>query len=98
MHFTGAALRGDPQALAVLDDFAWWVALGLANLSNLLDPAMVVIGGGLVTAGEILLGRVRGSYGSLLYAANRRGPTVIVGATLGEEAGAIGAGLLAASR
>lgn len=98
VHVTEASLGGDPDALAVLDDFAWWVALGLANLSNLLDPALLIIGGGLVTAGEILLDRVRTTYLTLLYASDRRDPATIVGASLGEEAGAIGAGLLAASR
>lgn len=95
-HVTAAAQAGDAEALAVFDEFAWWVALGLANLTNLLDPEVVVIGGGLVAAGATLLEPVRRAYGSLLYAADRRTPARVVAATLGESAGAIGAGLLAA--
>ncbi len=41
-HVTAAAAAGDPDALDVLRQFAWWVAVGVANLVNLLDPAVVV--------------------------------------------------------
>ncbi|MBV8959605.1 MAG: ROK family protein, partial [Actinobacteria bacterium] len=41
---------GDAQAQAVMDRFAWWVALGLANLANTFDPSRFVLGGGLVEA------------------------------------------------
>jgi glucokinase len=95
---TAAALAGDAEALAVFDDFARWVALGLANLTNLLDPEVIVIGGGLVAAGEVLLDRVRGSFAGAIYAGDRRVLPRIVPAELGPSAGAIGAGLLAAER
>jgi glucokinase len=49
-HVQAAAREGDPEALAVIDDFARWVALGLANLTNALDPEMFVLGGGLAPA------------------------------------------------
>ena len=55
-HVTEAAAEGDPGALEVLRQFAWWVALGIANLENLLDPELVIVGGGLAEAGELLLG------------------------------------------
>jgi len=41
----------DPQdstALGIVDEFAHWVAIGLAGLANILDPACIVIGGGRV--------------------------------------------------
>ena len=38
-HVTQAARAGDPEAQAVLDELAWWVALGLANLANALTPS-----------------------------------------------------------
>jgi glucokinase len=95
-HVTAAAQAGDVEALAVFDEFARWVALGLANLTNVLDPEVLVIGGGLVAAGETLLAPVRRAYRGLLYAPDRRTPARVVAATLGESAGAIGAGLLAA--
>jgi glucokinase len=97
-HVTLAAKAGDPEALAVFDAFAGWVGLGLANLSNLLDPETFVIAGGMVAAGETLLSPVRRAYEDALYAPDRRPPAQVVAAALGEEAGAIGAGLLAAER
>jgi glucokinase len=94
-HVGAAARAGDPGALAVIDEFAWWVALGIANLVNVLDPEIVVIAGGLAELGELLLGPVRTSYGDLVLAPQHRPAVPIVTATLGERAGAIGAGLLA---
>ena len=94
-HVGDAAQAGDPGALAVIDDFAWWVALGVANLVNILDPEIVVIGGGLVELGDVLLDPVRSKYGDLVLAPQHRSAVPIVAATLGERAGAIGAGLLA---
>ena len=59
---TRAAAEGDPGAPAVMASFAWWLALGLANLANIFDPATIVIGGGLVDAGRILLEPVRQAF------------------------------------
>jgi glucokinase len=95
-HVTTAAADGDADALAVLRDFGWWVALGVSNLENLLDPEVVVIGGGLADAGELLLGPTREAYATLVLGYEHRPPVRIVGAELGAEAGAIGAALLAA--
>lgn len=93
-----AARRGDPDAVTVVDRFSWWVALGLANVVNLLDPAVVVLGGGLVEAAEVFLGRVRVHLRDLLYSADHRPVPPVVPAALGERAGAIGAALLGAGR
>ncbi len=54
-HVTRAAADGDAEAVELMREFAWWVALGVSNLENLLDPGVVVIGGGLAEAGELLL-------------------------------------------
>lgn len=94
-HVTEAARAGDEGALAVLRSFGWWVALGVANLVNVLDPDVVVIGGGLAEMGDLLLDPVRRSYGDLVLAPDFRPEVPIVAATLGERAGAIGAALLA---
>src|SRR5690606_4397722 len=55
VHVTTAAVRGEPDARAVMEELAGWVALGLVNLTNLLDPERIVIGGGLIRAGDVLL-------------------------------------------
>lgn len=96
-HVTDAALSGDGDAREVMDRFGWWVALGLANLANALDPEMIVIGGGLASAGESLMEPVRRWFGGMVEAAEARTRTRLVVASLGARAGAIGAGLLAAN-
>lgn len=95
-HVTRAALEGDPDAAEVLRQFAWWVALGVANLVNVLDPEVVVIGGGLAEAGELLLDPVRQAYTGLVLAPDHRPPVRLATAGLGAEAGAVGAAVLAA--
>ena len=89
-----AARRGEAAALAVYDTFADWLALGLANLVNIVDPEVVLIGGGLATASELYLRQTRESLARRLYDSAGR-PVVIDVAQLGEEAAAVGAGLLA---
>lgn len=94
-HVTRAAAEGDDHALAVMARFAWWVALGLTNLTAIFDPERIVLGGGLVAAGEVLLEPVREAFADLVEGGGHRPEVAIVPATLGERAGAIGAGLLA---
>ncbi len=89
---TLAAAAGDERAIAVFEEVGWWAALGIANIVALLDPELVVIGGGMVEAGELLMGPVRRQYEGIGVAANVR----IEPAALGERAGAVGAALLAA--
>ncbi|MEO7555308.1 MAG: ROK family protein, partial [Acidimicrobiales bacterium] len=94
-HVTRAAAEGDPGALAVMERLGWWAALGITNLIAVLDPEVVVVGGGLVEAGELLLAPIRRSYHDLVFAGDHRPPVRLVAAELGERAGAIGAALLA---
>ncbi len=94
-HVVDAASAGDPGALAVMAEFGWWVAAGLANLVNVLDPEVIVLGGGLVDAGDLLLEPVRSSYDTLTLGGVTNGAPPIVPARLGSGAGAIGAALVA---
>lgn len=93
---TARARAGDVGAQAVLGEMAQWIALGLANLANIVDPGVIVFGGGLVDAADLLLPEVRGGFAGLVMAGDRRPPIPIVPAKLGERAGAIGAALEAA--
>jgi glucokinase len=95
-HVTAAAAEGDADGREVMERFAWWVALGLVNLANAFDPEVIVLGGGMVEAGDVLLGPVRAAYDGLVMGGRRRPPVRIEAAALGEHAGAIGAALLAA--
>ena len=97
-HVTAAALAGDVMARELLVAFGRWVAMGLVNLVNVLDSEILVLGGGLIEAGDLLMGPVRAGYEELVLASSHREPVPIVPATLGERAGAWGAALLAAAR
>lgn len=92
---TVAAAEGDREARAVLARFAWWLALGLANLANTLDPELIVLGGGMVEAGPVLLQPAREAFARLLEGASHRPAIPLVVAALGERAGAVGAALRA---
>jgi glucokinase len=96
-HVTAAAAEGDPPALEILDRFGWWVALGLANLANAFDPKLIVVGGGLISAGDLLIQPTRRAFAALVEAPFARAQVDIELAVLGAEAGAIGAGLLASA-
>lgn len=93
-HVASAAIEGDVEARELLHSFAWWVAVGVANLVTILDPGIVVIGGGLIEIGDPLMEPVREHYRSLVMSYDQRPDVDIVGAHLGERAGAIGAALL----
>lgn len=95
-HVVAAARDGAAGAGAVLDEFAWWLALGIANLVDVLDPSVVVLGGGVTDAYDLLLHRVEAAVADQVLGAAHRPSTPIVVARAGERAGAIGAALLAA--
>ncbi|HVE93775.1 MAG TPA: ROK family protein, partial [Acidimicrobiales bacterium] len=90
-HVVSAARNGDEAALAVVEEFSGWVAVGLANLVNIFDPALIVLGGGLAEAGDVLLAPVQERMMGLVEASSHRPPVEIRLALLGERAGAVGA-------
>ncbi len=92
---SAAALAGDLDARRVVEEVGWWVGFGLANLTCVLDPECFVLGGGLMSAGDLLLDAARAAYGELVEGGERRPPTAIVPASFGERAGAVGAALAA---
>jgi len=92
---TAAAQDGDAGAIAILARVGFWLGVGIGSLVNALDPQLVVVGGGAVTAGELLLGPAReAAEARVMGRAHRRLPP-IVPAQLGNDAGLVGAGLLA---
>lgn len=92
------ARAGDREMLVVIDEFARWVALGLVNLTNVLDPSCIVLGGGLSSAQDLLLAPIAREFAALLYSPEHRAHPVLRFAQLGERAGAIGAALLPSTR
>lgn len=90
-----AHLKGDEQATRVWREAIEHLARGIASLTNVLDPQIIVLGGGITQAGETLFKPLRERVAALEW--NPTGERVaIVPAKLGPDAGAIGAALYAA--
>ncbi len=89
------ARAGDPVARGILAQVGRRLGEGIAGLVNVLDPQVVVVGGGAAAAGDLLLEPARQAFHSAVEAAAHRPAVPIVAATLGADAGSIGAGLLA---
>lgn len=92
---TEAAREGDPVALAAFNTTGQWLGAGIASLSVLLDPACVVIGGGVIDAGEILLKPTRESLERTMPFAGKHPYPTLIAAELGNEAGLVGVADLA---
>ena len=90
------AAQGDRGACDVVEEFSRWVGRGLAGLTNALDPAVIVIGGGLVRTSDVFLGHVSRFLAEYTYGSRHRELPAVVPAHLGEHAGAIGSALLGA--
>jgi len=92
---TRAAAEGDPASRQLLAELGRWLGEGIADLADVLDPAAVVIGGGVSAAGDLLLEPARRAFLAALSAAEHRPHLQIVAAQLGNEAGVVGAADLA---
>ncbi len=90
-----ALTEGDPGALQLLRDLAGWLGQAIASLSAILDPEVVVIGGGVSQAGEILLEPIREAFRNYAPAGGFRPELAIVTAEFVNDAGVVGAADLA---
>ena len=88
-----AAKEGDKFSISLVDYEAEYIALGIGNLLNILDPEIVVIGGGVALAGEILFDRINEKLTKYALPSTLEG-LKIVPAELGNDAGIIGAAYL----
>lgn len=93
---TEAAEAGDPAALELLTDLGTWIGEGAASVAAILDPELIVIGGGVAESGELLLEPVRAAFARNLIGRGHRPMPKIVSAQLVNDAGLIGAAALAA--
>lgn len=92
---TEAARDGDGFAIEQLESLGRWLGEGIATLTAVLDPAVVVIGGGVSEAGDLLLDPIRAHFRANLTGRNYRPELEIRKAQLGNTAGMIGAADLA---
>ena len=90
-HLTEAAREGDPVAISAFTTTGQWIGALIASLCSTLDPEAVVIGGGVIDAGEILLAPIRDSLNRLIPFSGKRPVPKIVPASLGNDAGLVGA-------
>jgi glucokinase len=94
-HASRAAAAGDQAASDIFEQVGGRLGEGIAGLVNVLDPELVVVGGGVAEEGDLLLDPARRAFWATVEAADRRPEVPIVPAELGNEAGAIGAAALA---
>lgn len=92
-HIIECAKNGDADAKAVFDDYCRHVAMGLVSLTNIFDPQIIAVGGGVSGAGEYLLEPVRRIVDELTFC-RFLGTPRIEKALLGNDAGLIGAAAL----
>lgn len=94
-HITAAAKEGDPIALAAFNEIGEWLGYAIAGLNSIVDPAVIVIGGGVIDAGEILLNPIRASAERHSPMRTSHAMAHIVAAKLGNDAGLVGVADLA---
>lgn len=92
---TEAALRGDRSARAIVAEAGRRLGQGIAGLVNVLDPQVVVVGGGAIVAGDLLLEPARAAFREAVEGPDYRPGVPLVAADLGNDAGAVGAAALA---
>ena len=83
---------GDKVAEEIVEEFGVYLGHAMANLAAVVDPSVIVIGGGVSKAGEILLDYVEKNFQEKAFFANKN--TELVLATLGNDAGICGAAKL----
>ena len=91
---TELAHDGDPAAVDAVAAIGRWLGVGVANLVNMLNPDVVVIGGGVIAAGELLLGPAREVVMQRALSPSKEHAR-IVPARFGAESGMLGAATLA---
>jgi glucokinase len=94
---TELAFDGDGDALALLEELGTWLGIGLVNVVNIFNPDVVVIGGGVIAAGELILAPARRVLAerALAFPAEH---VRVEAAHFGAESGMLGAALFARER
>jgi glucokinase len=92
---TQAAISGESLARELLADIGRWLGVGVANLVAALDPELIVVGGGVSAAGDVLLAPTQETFERKLPGRGFRPQARIELAHFGNDAGLIGAADLA---
>ncbi|KIL38246.1 hypothetical protein SD70_27575 [Gordoniibacillus kamchatkensis] len=91
------ARAGDEKVIEVIEAYAEYVALGLANLIHILNPPAIIVGGAITEQGDFLFDRIRRHIAKLTLRAYVTPEIPIVPAELGDMAGVFGAASLVIS-
>lgn len=89
-----AAASGDVTAQKVVDNYIKYIATGLISMGNILHPEAFIIGGGISHEGENLIRPLQRYLDNYCYTSGLNPPIKVVSATLGNDAGIIGAAAL----
>jgi glucokinase len=92
---TRAAQAGDVASCAAFAEVGRWLGSGLADIVQVVDPEVIVVGGGVIEAGELLMGPTRDAFMEQLAARGRLPVAPVVPAEMGNTAGVVGAADLA---
>ncbi len=88
------AKAGDAAAAKVVDDYLYYLAEGLLNYCNIFRPQVIILGGGVCAQGDYLIGRLDDIMSRAHYGYRGAPAVKLVIATLGNDAGLIGAASL----
>ena len=92
---TEAAGEGLDEAVALMREVGWWLALGLSNLAVILDSGHFIIGGGLSDASDLVLPAAREYLAELVEGYDARPAITVTTSMFGARSGAMGATLVA---
>lgn len=90
-----AARDGDELGIAAVESFATWLGRGLSIVADILDPALIVLGGGVAADADVFIDQARDTMAANMVGSGYRPVADIQCAELGPQAGMIGVADLA---
>ena len=85
-----AAQEGDPLANSIFKEAGFYIGLGIANLLHILNPELIIIGGGVSKAGDLLFDPIRATVEARAILSIKEGVKIVPSA-LGDDVGLLGA-------
>ncbi|WPF65463.1 MULTISPECIES: ROK family protein [unclassified Corynebacterium] len=95
LHIMQAARRGDAAGMAVVEEFASWLGTGLSIVADILDPELILLGGGVSRDADLYLDQATEQFSSQIVGTGYRPLARVATAELGADAGMIGVADLA---
>lgn len=92
---TAAARRGDGDAAGIVEKFSGWLGEGLSMVVDVLDPGLILLGGGVSAEADLFLGTARETMARRIVGAGHRPLPAVEVAALGPRAAMIGVADLA---